>query len=333
MSPSSSAVGPLRVVITAGMHNEMDRFCPGRKMAWGRCVFDLNPPPGTACDYWIVWAHGRDGDRMVCAPQNTLFISGEPPAKKIYPRRFYAQFHRVVSTHAADPHPRVTTSLPGLPWHVGLDRDANRYCYGYDELAAMPFPEKSNTISAVCSHLTTTAGQRQRLAFLAFLKERLGDTLVHFGRGFRPVADKMDAILPHRCHLVLENSRSPDYWTEKLSDAYLGWAHPVYLGCPNLTDYFPANGFTPVDPERPEEALAVIRGLLASPPDPAPLAVCRALILNDYNPFARFAHWAERFHTPGLPASEVRITSHKAFRPFPRGLIHRLKCRLGRADG
>jgi hypothetical protein len=328
MSTDSAIPKPLQVVITTRMHDEMDRFCPGRKMSWGRCVFIFNPPPGTACDYWIVWVACRDHDWMLCAPENTLFIAGEPPSKKIYPRGYYAQFHRMVSTHADDPHPRVTTSLPGLPWHVGLDRDANRYRYGYDELVAIPMPEKSNSLSVVCSNLTTTAGQRQRLEFLAFLKERLGDAIVHFGRGFRPVGDKMDAILPHRFHLVLENSRSPDYWTEKLSDAYLGWAHPVYLGCPNLTDHFPAEGFTPVDPERPEDALAVIRSLLASPPDPAPLAHCRRLILNDYNPFARFSHWAERFHTPALSVGKVRITSHKAFRPFPQGLIHRLKCHL-----
>lgn len=326
-----AAAEPIRVSVTARLHDGMDRLCPGRKLAWGRCVFEVNPPPGSVCDYWIVWASGRYRDRMVCAPENTLFITLEPPSKKVYPRQYYAQFHRVISVHAADPHPRVTTSLLGMPWHVGLDRAANRYHYGYDELSALPLPEKSNSVSVVCSNLATTAGQRQRLAFLAFLKEHLGDTLVHFGRGFTPVADKLDAILPHRFHLVLENSRWPDYWSEKLADAYLGWAHPVYLGCPNLTDFFPAGGFTAVDPERPEQALAVIRGLLASPPEPAPLAYCRKLILNDYNPFARLAHWAERFHTPGLPATTVRIDSHKAFRPFPRGLIHRLKCRLGPA--
>jgi len=321
----------LRVAITTTVdHAGLEFLCPGREPRWGRCEFLLNPPRGTLCDYWIVFAGSRDRDRLLCAPENTLFIAGEPPSKKIYPKGFYAQFHRVVSTHAADPHPRVTTSLPGLNWHVGLNRDENRYTYGYDELLQLPPGAKSNKISVVCSNLTTTAGQRQRLALLERLKAALGDAIIHFGRGFTPIGDKLDAILPHRFHLVLENSCSPDYWTEKLSDAYLGWAHPIYAGCPNLHDYFPAAGFTAVDATQPDAAAAIIRDLLENPATPDELAHlrhCRGLILNDYNPFARFAHWAERFHQAGATPHPVRVTTHKAFRPFPRGLIYRMKNR------
>ena len=327
--PDSSAPPRLRVAVTTTVsHADMDRLCPERQTRWGRCEFLLNPPRGSACDYWIVFAGSRDRDLMQCAPENTLFIAGEPPSKKIYPRKFYAQFHRVVSSHAADPHPRVTTSLPGLNWHVGLFRAADRYHYGYDELKRLTPDAKTNRISVVCSNLTTTPGQRQRLEFLGHLKAALGERLVHYGRGFTPIEDKMDAILPHRLHLVLENSCSPDYWTEKLSDAYLGWAYPIYAGCPNLGDYFPAAGFTAVDVTQPQQAVDLIRGMLAEEPGAAEMAAiarCRDLILDDYNPFARFAHWAELFHQPGTRSQAMAITTHKAFRPFPRGLIYRLR--------
>ncbi len=324
----------LRVAITTTVnHGGLELLCPRGELRWGNCEFLLNPPRGTACDFWIVFAGSRDRDQLDCAPENTLFIAGEPPSKKIYPRKFYAQFHRVVSTHAADPHPRVTTSLPGLNWHVGLNRGDNRYAYGYDELSQLQPGAKANRISVVCSDLTTTAGQRRRLALLDHLKAALGDAIVHYGRGFTPIGDKLDAILPHRFHLVLENSCSPDYWTEKLSDAYLGWAHPIYAGCPNLRDYFPATGFTAVDVTHPDAAVAIIRALLEKPAAPdewAHLRPCRELILNAYNPFARFAHWAERFHQAGAVPRPVRITTHKAFRPFPRGLLYRLKNRCRR---
>ena len=329
---AASQVPRLQVAITTTVsHGGLDALCPNRSMRWGQCDFVLNPPRGTQCDYWIVFAGSRDRDQMVCAAENTLFIAGEPPSKKIYPKRFYAQFHRVVSTHAADPHPRVTTSLPGLNWHVGLSRDDDRYDYGYDQLKAMLPGAKTNKISVVCSNLTTTLGQRQRLAFLHHLKSALGDAIVHYGRGFCPIGDKMDAILPHRFHLVLENSCSPDYWTEKLADAYLGWAYPIYVGCPNLADYFPADGFTAVDVNQPEAAAGVIRNRLAQPAgghEMETLARCRDLILDSYNPFARFAHWAELFHQPGRPARLVSVTTHKAFRPFPKGLLYRLKTRI-----
>jgi hypothetical protein len=50
-----------------------------------------------------------------------------------------------------------------------------------------------------------------------------------------------------RCRIAitscLENSQSPHYWTEKLTDAYLGWAFPLYVGCPNVGDYFAKESF------------------------------------------------------------------------------------------
>jgi hypothetical protein len=323
---------PLRVAVTTTVtHGGLESLCPDPSLIWRGCEILLNPPRGTECDYWIVWAGCRERDQMRVAPQNTLFIAGEPPSKKIYPAKFYAQFHRVVSTHAADPHPRVTTSLPGLNWHVGLDRNTNRYTIGYRELANLPPPAKSNGISVVCSNLTTTEGQRKRLAFLDRLKSALGPAVIHYGRGFTPIPDKLDAILPQRFHLVLENCSSPDYWTEKLSDAYLGWAFPLYVGCPNLADHFPADGFAAIDPDQPDVAIDQIRALLDQPAtdrETAAVLHCRDLILHDYNPFSRFAHWAHAFHQPGLPARTCGATSHKAFRPFPKNWLHRLKSRI-----
>lgn len=324
---SNMTTPTIRVAVTTTIgHGGLEKLSPSPSLICDGCEILLNPLRGTDCDYWIVWAGSRERDWMIVNPENTLFIAGEPPSKKIYPAKFYSQFHRVVSTHANDPHPRVTTSLPGLNWHVGLDHVNNCYTIGYRELAAMPFPEKSNTISVVCSNLTTTEGQRRRLAFLDRLKAELGPAIIHYGRGFTPIPDKLDAILPSRFHLVLENCVSPDYWTEKLSDAYLGWAFPLYVGCPNLSDYFPANGFAAIDIGNYDTAVDQIRRLLEQPAresEKTILAECRYKILNDYNPFARFAYWAHTFHLPNLPTRVWHTNSHKAFRPFPRNWMHR----------
>jgi len=327
--PSNQPIKKLTVAVTTAIgHGGFDRFCPNRHTRWDNCEILLNPPPGTACDFWIVFAASRNKDHLLVAPENTLFITAEPPSKKIYPRAYYAQFHRVVSCHAEDPHPRVTTSAPGLPWHVGLNHQTNQYDYGYDELSAMKENEnKSQMISVVCSNLTTTQGQRDRLAFLDILKREMPDRIIHFGRGFEPIDDKLDAIRTHRFHLVLENSYAPDYWTEKLADAYLGYAYPIYAGCPNLGDYFPEDGFTAIDISKIDESTHLIWNLLESEVDRSVINECRSRILDIYNPFARFAYWANRFHVPGATKSSFNITSHRAFRPFPRGLIHRLKSR------
>lgn len=306
----------------------MELLTPGSSLRWGRCCFDFNPDEGGRADFSVVLGNARPRDRFVCAPENTLFIAGEPLSKKLYPQSFYRQFGHVVDSHAESHHPHLHVSALGLNWHVGLDRGSNSYRYGFDYLAALACPDKHNRIAVVCSDASKTEGQRQRLALLEGLKQRLGDRLVHFGRGFVPIDDKMDAILPYRFHLVLENSVLPNYWTEKLADAYLGWAYPVYLGCPNVGDYLPQDALVSINDLDVGAAAARIVELLDQPLDPrreAALAEARDRVLNVYNPFAWAAHWAERLYQPGLSERKLTLRSHKAFRSFPRGHLFRLR--------
>lgn len=295
------------------------------------CEFLLNPEQPTEADFWIVFANARPHDIVMCAPANTLFIAGEPEEKKIYPKAFYRQFGHIVDTHAKSGHPGLVLHASCLSWHIGLGHASCCYEISHAQLSAMACPnEVANKISVVCSNAAFTPGQRQRLAFLAELKELLGDQLVHFGRGFQPVDDKLEAIHGFRFHLVMENCRTPHYWTEKLSDTYLGWAFPLYIGCPNLSDYFPEPSYQDLDIQQPEQAAATIRKLLATPRDEherKAVAIGRDLILNRYNPWVIWASWAKKFHQPDARPEKTQIRSHRAFRPFPRGLLYRLKTR------
>jgi hypothetical protein len=306
----------------------LDLLTPGGSLRWGGCRFDVNPEPGGRADFCVVLGNARPRDRFVAAPENTLFIAGEPLSKKLYPQSFYRQFGHVVDSHAGSHHPHLQVSALGLNWHVGLDRSTDRYRYGYDYLTALACPDKENRIAVVCSNASKTEGQRQRLALLEGLKQRLGDRLVHFGRGFRPIDDKMDAILPYRFQLVLENGVEPNYWTEKLADAYLGWAFPVYLGCPNVGDYLPADALVSVNGQSVDTVAARIAGLLDQPisaQQRTAIAEARNRVLNVYNPFAWAAQWTARLYQPGLAERSLTLRSHKAFRSFPRGHLFRLR--------
>lgn len=310
--------------------NGMELLTPGSSLHWGRCRFGFNPEPGGRADFSVVLGNARPCDRFVTAPQNTLFIAGEPLSKKLYPQSFYRQFGHMVDSHAGSRHPHLHVSALGLNWHVGLDRSSGsyRYGYGYDHLTALACPDKENRIAVVCSNASKTEGQRQRLALLGGLKQRLGDRLVHFGRGFQPIDDKMDAILPYRFQLVLENGVEPNYWTEKLADAYLGWSYPVYLGCPNVGDYLPAAALLSINGQSVGAVAARIMGLLEQPlsaQQQAAMAEARNRVLNVYNPFAWAAYWTERLYQHGLPEKPVTLRSHKAFRSFPRGHLFRLR--------
>lgn len=338
-NPSNSggdASDLLRVVVTidtkvTGWEILAPFLDAGKNPRIGRCEFILNPESSVDADFWIVFANARAFDEIRCAPENTLFVAGEPEEKKIYPVAFYAQFHRIIDTHLRSRHPRVVLHAPCLSWHIGFDHVRSNFDIGYAELAEMECPtEVENKVSVVCSDATFTSGQRERLEFLDKLKDRLGDRLVHFGRGYRPVDDKIDAIKGYRFHLVLENCRVPHYWTEKISDAYLGWAFPLYVGCPNLSDYFPEESFVSMDMSAPDRAVDKIEELLATPRDvreKTAVGEGRNLVLNRYNPWIAWAGWAEQFYDASANSGKTVIRSHKAFRPFPRGLLFRLKNR------
>ena len=100
----------------------MELLTPNASMRWGKCLFELNPAPGGKADFYVVLANARPIDRCIIPHKNTLFIAGEPPEKKIYPRKFYAQFAHIIDTHSLSRHTNIHLSAPGLNWHVGLDK-------------------------------------------------------------------------------------------------------------------------------------------------------------------------------------------------------------------
>ncbi len=292
---------------------------PGGGRILDGCEFVVNAAWDEPCDFWIVLGFAFPEERAVVAPQNTLFICGEPLEKKRFPLGFYRQFNHVVDTHNYSRHPRLELHAQCLGWGVGGL---------YDPLAEMPRPDKINRVGVVCSSTAQTPGQRKRLRFLAYVKEALGDQIMHFGRGFQPITNKLDGILPYRYQLVLENSVSDHYWTEKLADAYLGWGFPIYVGCPNVDQYFSPDAFHRVDLDHPQEAVALIRRLLATSESPQEIEAVRAArmqVLTEYNLIFRCAALARRHHQKA-PKQTVLIRNYKYFRK--RSLPGRLLSRL-----
>ncbi len=325
----------LRVIVTMDhAPGNLALLSPGGRCEWGRCTFLLNPPQGTEADFWIVAGNARPADMMLCSPQNTMFIAAEPLEKKVYPLKYYRQFRWVVDSHDRSKHPNLVLDALGLCWHTGLKQPQNEYTVGYDRLAAIPMPDKQNRISVVCSNNRFTPGQCLRLDFLSEAKRQLGHHIAHFGRGFAPVSDKLDAILPYRFHMAMENCQLPNYWSEKIADAFLGWAFPLYVGCPNLEQFLPASSFVRIDPAKPEEAIQRLRLLLATPANESEhraVALGRDAILNQWNPFAVWSRWAEARWQPAL-AARTTLYSHKAFRSMFRGYVFRLRNRLQAAN-
>jgi hypothetical protein len=103
--------------------------------------------------------------------------------------------------------------------------------------------------------------KRRRL--VSKVQRRLHGRIASFGRPHRPIEYKEDAILPYRFHLCIENTATRGLWTEKISDALLGFAIPIYDGCPDISDYF-GEAVIRIDVNNPAAACGKIESLLTA---------------------------------------------------------------------
>ena len=85
-----------------------------------------------------------------------------------------------------------------------------------------------------------------------------------YGRGFGFIEKKSDAIEPYRYHLAIENYQNKTYWSEKVTDAWLGHALPFYYGATDLGEHFPPESFIPIDITQVEESATIIRDAIAN---------------------------------------------------------------------
>lgn len=289
------------------------RQTPGSSGRWHEFEFVVNQEVDS-CDAWVVLADLPQPMHVMCPTANTLFVSVEPPAVRNYSKKFLGQFHSVVVCGDRVEHPRSLSSPQGLPWHVGVDRDqGDRAKFGYDEFAAMHEISKSHLISTVISTKKRTAAHRQRQRFVTALQDVLGDQLHLFGRGYRSIPDKWDAIAPYRFHLVLENDASTHYFSEKLTDAYLGAAYPLYFGCPNIKDYFPADALRAIDIFDVPAGICAVQEAIECNLDQthrSAVEAARRQVLDEYNLFPLLARIL-REQMQDQPPQRVEIVSFR----------------------
>jgi hypothetical protein len=289
---------------------------------WDDHVFFINQPV-QECDWWVVYEDLLVPEGAVCPPGHTILITGEPPSVKTYTQPFIGQFGKVVTCHTDLAHPNQVRSQQALPWHVGRHmRDGRNlgFWLDYDGLKSLEPPAKDYLLSVIVSGKAGTAGHRRRLRFTQILSEHFGERLEVFGRGIRDVEDKWDVIAASRYHIVLENSAVRDYWTEKLSDAYLGWAFPIYYGCPNLADYFPDAAFVAIDIQDPKGSIRTIERTVAEGTFESEidrLRQARGLVLDRYNLFGVLSALC-RGGVDGVP-QQVTLAPQRTF-PSQRSL-------------
>jgi hypothetical protein len=171
----------------------------------------------------------------------------------------------------------------------------------------------------IASDKQHTPGHRARYNFVERLKQYFGERLDVFGWGGLEIPDKWDGIAPYKYHIAIENSAQPDYWTEKLSDAYLAGAFPIYHGAQNITDYFPADCLQSIDINKVEASIAKIEDILKSNAFNAKrLKNGRDLVLEKYNLFALCAEFIRSRQANRIEITQKIKPAHTFVKPLSR---------------
>lgn len=302
------------------------RQLPGGGRRWGDHEFVLDDDSDANSgrfDGWVVFNDVTDTLSIDCPKERTILLLGEPPSRVDLKPGYAAQFGTVIACEGVA---NARHSQPCLPWWVGLQKSGATEFHAvltYDDLCRMRHIQKTRRLSIVCSSLDVTAYHRQRLKFVKRLVEHFGSRIDVFGSAYRPIEDKWHAIAPYRYHVAIENSARDHYWTEKLADAFLGGALPIYCGAPNIDEYFAPESLVSIDILRPGDALRTIEAVLeADPYETAMPAIwaARDAVLNRYNVFPAMADVLA-----GLPASQLRRTTIRPSAAFAMDMAGRAR--------
>jgi len=100
--------------------------------------------------------------------------------------------------------------------------------------------EKSKLVSCVCSGLTMSEGHQLRLEIAQQLAE--SGQVDMYGKAFNYIPRKIDGLKDYMFSFAMENSFYESYFTEKLHDCLLTGTMPVYLGAPDIGDFYNLDG-------------------------------------------------------------------------------------------
>ncbi len=296
---------------------DLMRQTPGGKGIWDGIRFTYDPV--AECDFMIVLrSQMRNPISVICPRENVWTIVQDPyvPGFNDWLVEGFEHFSRIYKQINGPSNSRYIQSQPVLPWYV------NR---SYEELQVMPLPQKQKAVSWILGNQMEIPGHFKRLVFLDHIKKRGNFTVDLFGRANQYVADKAEGLVAYKYSLAIENSSRPYYWTEKIADCFLCWTVPIYYGCTNLEEYFPAESFIRIDITRPQEALGRIKDVLDhdnwEKRLPA-LNKARRLLLDKHQFFPYFADQISK-EAEGGKRHKVKIEI-PVYKRSVRARIHRL---------
>lgn len=98
--------------------------------------------------------------------------------------------------------------------------------------------EKTRNISLIASKKRDLYGHRLRHV----VADACRDKLDLYGRAYKSIHSKSDALLDYRFSVAIENSRYGGYFTEKILDCFINKTVPIYWGDPEIGRHFDPKG-------------------------------------------------------------------------------------------
>ena len=263
---------------------------------WGETLFVADGP----ADHYVVLnsmgtlTESEYRQKLHGAPPESVWGLHMEPAEYIDRLGYHADVeHSLIG--------RFYTNSQSLIARGGRYRPSPPYVHlhsgkSWDFLSRATPPAKREGLCVISSDLATLEGHVSRMKFLSKLDQSKLRVSI-WGRGKSLGAlrnhkgyllNKWDAHSKFKYSVVIENSKSDLYWSEKFADAILGFSLPLYHGATDIGDYFPEDSFIRIDitdPDSLDKIEAILRDNPYSRRLPA-IIEARRRILMKYNLYA-----------------------------------------------
>lgn len=251
--------------------------------------FGFNSTEDIIWDIVAIYGFDVKWDNIKCRKGNVVFFAPEPPFMFPMQMSFLSQFDHIISCNPGNIHSQNHLIQQCLNWHYAISHKDGYAKYDFESYCKLA-PVKTKNISLIMSSKKMMPGHNRRMKIYERLRSDFGDSIDYFGHGINPVVYKEEGIAPYRFHICMENSSIPDYWTEKISDSFIGKAIPIYSGCTNLSKYFGDTGYFQFDIDNYNSLKSIILEILKDPiyvydNNYKAMMDCRNLLFNRYNIF------------------------------------------------
>lgn len=148
----------------------------------------------------------------------------------------------IVTSHIKENYKLYFTKFKYIFTHnkelLELD-DRFKFCHGQGSLIKeIKLYPKSKLVSYITSNKNFTKMHKKRIEYA----KTFCDKLDLYGRGFNEIENKEIGLCDYMFSIAIENGIYETDFTEKILDCFATGTVPIYLGAPNIGEYFNEDG-------------------------------------------------------------------------------------------